>query len=73
MVERRNPPQAVQIQKDPQPPLALQSRFLDFTEMTAMMILTVGDERDLQRNPPAVRQELPLKAQSATKILKWSR
>lgn len=38
-----------------------------------MGILTVGDERDLKRNPPAVRQELPLTARSATKILKGSR
>lgn len=38
-----------------------------------MGILTVGDERDLQRNPPAVRQELPLMALRATKILARSR
>jgi hypothetical protein len=38
-----------------------------------MGILTVGDELVLPRNPPAVRQELPLKAQSAIKILKLSR
>lgn len=38
-----------------------------------MMILTVGDEQELQRNPPAVRQELLLTAQSAIKILEGSR
>jgi len=38
-----------------------------------MMILTVGDEQVLQRNPPALRQELLLTAQSAIKILKGSR
>lgn len=38
-----------------------------------MMILTVADEQVLQRNPPAARQELPLTARSAMKILKWSR
>ena len=38
-----------------------------------MMILMVGDAQELQQNPPALRQELPLTAQSAMKILKWSR